>query len=344
MSDIKFEHLTKKYGSVQALNDISGKIPQGKRTVILGPSGAGKTTLLRILAGLQQPDEGTIQCVGRIAMIFQSAALFPHTRVRENITFGLRKLGWSKTEIQLASEKIAAALKISHLIDRYPGSLSGGEKQRVGIARALIRNPDILLMDEPFASLDQRLRQELQSEMLKMQKETKMTMIMISHDQQEALAFGEEIILMNHGIIEETGSPDRIYKKPESLFTASFIGNPAINLFHGRIEQGKLIISEHLCPYSFSYEGHVVIGVRPENFVLNDEGFLKCAVYETSRFQNQYAITAASDIGHLTFFCDFPMKEGTIVNLSIQPNDLHVFDEKGRRIHAEVYATYGESA
>lgn len=336
MSNIEFHHLTKKYGNVTALNDISGTIQKGKRTVILGPSGAGKTTLLRILAGLEIPDEGVLKCQGRVAMIFQSAALFPHTRVRENITYGLRKLGWSKTEIQLAAEKVAKTLKIDHLMNRFPGSLSGGEKQRVGIARALIRNPDILLLDEPFASLDQRLREELQSGLLQMQKQTKMTMIMISHDQQEALAFGDEIIIMHAGEIEEVNTPENIYQNPESLFTASFVGNPAMNFFHGTLRQNTLSIGPHDFPLFSNDEGNVTIGMRPENFVIREDGFLQCTVYETSHFQNQYAIKGISDMGHLVFLSSSQLLEGMIIHLDVHPKDFHIFDEYGKRIHGGI--------
>ena len=226
MSNIEIQNLQKSYGTHTVIKDISFTIENGSRVVILGPSGAGKTTLLRLIAGLETVSMGQISFDDtnkNVAMIFQNGGLFEHAKVKDNIILGLKKLGYTKEEINNKLIEVASLLHIESLLDRYPVSLSAGEKQRVGIARAIIRNPSVLLLDEPFSNLDEELSYALKRDLLKMQESLNMTMIVVTHEMGFAKQVSNRVIFMEDGLIAEEGSPEKIFDHPDNERTKEFL-------------------------------------------------------------------------------------------------------------------------
>jgi ABC-type Fe3+/spermidine/putrescine transport system ATPase subunit len=242
---IELRNITKRYGSTTALNDVSLTVEKGEFVTLLGPSGCGKTTLLRIVAGLTPPDEGEVLIDGALmngvsasrrptGMVFQNYALFPHLTVQDNISFGLRMRRAPRAEVTRKVRGVAELAGIAHLLDRYPSQLSGGQQQRVALARTLAIEPYALLLDEPLAALDRKLRIEMRTELRKLLEKVGITAIFVTHDQEEALTMSDRIAVMDHGVIVQFGSPMEIYDEPSTAFVASFVGNS--NLFTGRVE------------------------------------------------------------------------------------------------------------
>lgn len=332
MTDIFVNNITKNYGKTICLNHVSFIVPQNKITVLLGPSGAGKTTLLRILAGLDKDYSGNIEGMeSPIAMIFQSDALFPHTKVKHNIAYGLQKLGYSKEEIDTMVLEISKLLHIEGLLDRYPVSLSGGEAKRVGIARALVRKPKVLLLDETFSSLDERLQEELQEELLRIQKVFHTTMILVSHNQKEALRLGNHLVLLTNGACLEEGTSEELYEDPKNLFTAEFLGNPRINLMNGVIQDGKVLIEDYEI-LSTNLESQVVqVGIRPETIHLAKEG-LQASVLQSIYEGDTWIIMIHTKIGQLTFFNSERIDIDKKIYVSIDDSIILLFDQNGKRI------------
>ena len=247
MSFLELNGLTKRYGALTVVNDISLAIEKGQLVCLLGPSGCGKTTTLRLIAGFLEPSAGEIR-VGdarvshpehtepperrKMSMIFQSYALWPHMTVFENIAYGLRLRGLAKSEIQQRADTILTATKLTSLADRYPGNLSGGQQQRVSLARALVIEPEILLLDEPLSNLDANLREEMRFEIRRLHDKYRYTTVYVTHDQSEAMTTADVIVVMNQGLIEQAGSPEEIYQRPRTEFVAKFIGSA--NILKGR--------------------------------------------------------------------------------------------------------------
>ena len=281
MASIELRGVTKSYGDVIAAQNVSMTVGDGEFTTILGPSGSGKTTLLNLIAGLVQPSAGQIIVAGRdvtnlrpagrkIGLVFQSYALFPHLSVYENIAFPLRIRKVSKEEMGRRIAEVLALVRLSELGSRKPSQLSGGQQQRVAIARALVFRPDILLLDEPLAALDRKLREEVRAEIRQIQRAVGITTILVTHDQEEALSLSDQIVVIDGGRIQQVASPETAYHRPATKFVASFLGDA--NIFEGtmqRHERGwriaasngfSLACSEHVAP-----EGAVVCAmVRPE--------------------------------------------------------------------------------
>jgi spermidine/putrescine ABC transporter ATP-binding subunit len=243
---IELRNITKRFGDVVALNHINLNIGDGEFVTLLGPSGCGKTTLLRIVGGFTQPDEGEVLIDGNLVnhlppnrrptgMVFQSYALFPHMTVEKNIAFGLQMRGTSKAEIAEKVSRAANLVGIEGMLKRYPSQLSGGQQQRVAVARTLAVEPSALLLDEPLAALDRRLRVEMRTELRKLVLQVGITTIFVTHDQEEALTMSDRIAVMDHGTIVQFGTPMEVYDKPKTTFVASFVGNS--NLFQGRLNQ-----------------------------------------------------------------------------------------------------------
>ena len=233
--DLKVTGLSKNFGAVQVLKDLSLEIPDGQFVTLLGPSGCGKSTLLRILAGFEVADRGTATLGGKdllslpphqrpVNTVFQNYALFPHLVVRENVAFGLRSKKFSETEIKKRVGAVLELVRITELADRHPSELSGGQRQRVALARALAVEPDVLLLDEPMSALDAHLRHDLQMELRALQRKTDMTFILVTHDQDEAIAVSDRILVMDGGRIEQDGSAEEVWDRPVSKFVASFLG------------------------------------------------------------------------------------------------------------------------
>lgn len=256
MSAITLDHVSKNWGAMRAVDDVSLKADEGSLLVLLGPSGCGKSTTLRLIAGLDQMDSGTITIGGtdvthlspaqrKISMVFQSYALFPHLSVAENIVFGLRVRRVSRAERDARLKRVADIVGLGQLLERKPSQLSGGQRQRVALGRAIIAEARVCLMDEPLSNLDAKLRHEMRTEIRSIQQRLGMTMVYVTHDQTEAMTMADRVVLMRDGRIEQNDTPEELYNRPATAYTASFIGTPPMNLI-ARDERLLGIRPEHL--------------------------------------------------------------------------------------------------
>ena len=275
-----------------AVDDFTYEIPDGKLIGLLGPSGCGKSTTLYMISGLQAPTRGRIffgdQDVTQlpaeergVGLVFQNYALYPHLTVLQNICFPLENLKGkdklSKAEMHRRAQEAAALVQIDGLLERKPSELSGGQQQRVAIARALVKTPRVLLLDEPLSNLDARLRLQTREEIRRIQKETGITTIFVTHDQEEAMSISDCIVVMKAGRVHQIGKPQQVYDDPVDLFVAKFLGTPPINVFDGRVQGGKLLLGEDtVLELSGVADGKVIVGVRPEGFVPEEKGGLNC--------------------------------------------------------------------
>ena len=277
---------------VVAVNDFSFTIPDGKLIGLLGPSGCGKSTTLYMISGLQKPSGGKIffgdEDVTELApesrgvgLVFQNYALYPHLTVKQNILFPLQNLrgadSMSKNEMLEKAYEAAKLVQIDSLMDRKPSELSGGQQQRVAIARALVKLPKVLLLDEPLSNLDARLRLQTREEIRRIQKETGITTIFVTHDQEEAMSISDMIVVMKLGVLQQIGAPQEVYDDPANLFVAKFLGTPPINVFEGKVEGEKLYIGDAaVMNVPGVADQEVVVGIRPEGFVVDPAGALEC--------------------------------------------------------------------
>ena len=290
-----FPSRDKKSGNeVVAVNDFTFEIPDGKLIGLLGPSGCGKSTTLYMISGLQKPTSGKIffgdddvtelSTENRgIGLVFQNYALYPHMTVKQNILFPLQNLRGadklSKEEMQERAYNAAKLVQIDELMDRKPSELSGGQQQRVAIARALVKLPRVLLLDEPLSNLDARLRLQTREEIRRIQKETGITTVFVTHDQEEAMSISDMIVVMKLGVVQQIGKPQEVYDDPTNLFVAKFLGTPPINVLSGKVSGGKVYIGEDaVLEVSGVEDQEVIIGIRPEGFELDDNGPLHCTM------------------------------------------------------------------
>ena len=288
-----FPSRDKKAGKeVVAVNDFTFEIPDGKLIGLLGPSGCGKSTTLYMISGLQKPTSGKIffgeddvtelSTENRgIGLVFQNYALYPHMTVKQNILFPLQNLKgadkMSKEAMLERAEWAARLVQIDDLMDRKPSEMSGGQQQRVAIARALVKMPRVLLLDEPLSNLDARLRLQTREEIRRIQRETGITTIFVTHDQEEAMSISDMIVVMKLGVVQQIGKPQDVYDDPKNLFVAKFLGTPPINVFAGKVEGGKLYIGEDAVLEIAGVEDQeVTVGIRPEGFELAEDGKLCC--------------------------------------------------------------------
>ena len=299
---VVLEHLSKKFpnrnkkegGEVIAVDDFTFEIPDGKLIGLLGPSGCGKSTTLNLICGLQKPTAGRIY-FGEddvtdlpvenrgVGLVFQNYALYPHLTVRQNILFPLENLrGKDKMTKDAMNEKaleIAKLVQIDGLMDRKPSELSGGQQQRVAIARALVKMPRVLLLDEPLSNLDARLRLQTREEIRRIQHETGITTVFVTHDQDEAMSISDMIVVMKDGVVQQIGKPQQVYDNPVNLFVAKFLGTPPINVFRGTVRSGKLCIGDAaVLDVPDLADREVWVGIRPEGFVPDKDGALVCAL------------------------------------------------------------------
>ena len=297
---IVLENLTKIFPSrnkkssdeVVAVNNFNFEIPDGKLIGLLGPSGCGKSTTLYMISGLQKPTSGKI-FFGEddvtelstekrgIGLVFQNYALYPHMTVLQNILFPLQNLTGAdkltKDQMLDRAQEAAKLVQIDELLDRKPSELSGGQQQRVAIARALVKMPRVLLLDEPLSNLDARLRLQTREEIRRIQKETGITTVFVTHDQEEAMSISDMIVVMKQGLVQQIGKPQDVYDDPANLFVANFLGTPPINIFSGKVEGGKLFIGQDcVMEVTGVADQEVSVGIRPEGFVLDDNGPLCC--------------------------------------------------------------------
>ncbi len=279
---------------VIAVNDVTFEIPDGTLVGLLGPSGCGKSTTLYMISGLQKPTSGKI-FFGEddvtdvatehrgIGLVFQNYALYPHLTVKQNILFPLQNLKGSeklsKEQMLKKAYYVAKLVQLEELMERKPSELSGGQQQRVAIARALVKMPKVLLLDEPLSNLDARLRLQTREEIRKIQKETGITTIFVTHDQEEAMSISDIIVVMKQGVLQQMGIPQEVYDNPKNLFVAKFLGTPPINVFHGSVKQNTVYIGEDaILQIKNVVDQEVIIGIRPEGFLLDEQGSLKCSL------------------------------------------------------------------
>ncbi len=352
---VVLEHLTKRFPNrnkkgpdVIAVNDFSFEIPDGKLIGLLGPSGCGKSTTLNLISGLETPTEGRIffgdDDVTRlppenrgVGLVFQNYALYPHLTVRQNILFPLQNLkGADKLPKQVMLEKAEEAarlVQIDHLMDRKPGEMSGGQQQRVAIARALVKRPRVLLLDEPLSNLDARLRLQTREEIRRIQRETGITTIFVTHDQEEAMSISDLIVVMKEGLVHQIDKPQAVYDHPVNLFVAKFLGTPPINVFRGRVKDGVLYLGEDaVLRLRGVADREVFAGIRPEGVILDGQGALRCrlqAVEVMGRDTSVVSTHGAAVSESLRFIIPAENRVDAAageVRFSVKPFKLHLFD------------------
>ena len=346
----KFPNRNKKaHDDVVAVNDFTFEIPDGTLIGLLGPSGCGKSTTLNLLCGLQKPTSGKIffgeddvtnlPVENRgVGMVFQNYALYPHLTVKQNIMFPLENLkGKEKLTKEQMSEKAYEAAKlvqIEALMDRKPKELSGGQQQRVAIARALVKMPRVLLLDEPLSNLDARLRLQTREEIRRIQRETGITTIFVTHDQEEAMSISDLIVVMKDGVVQQIGKPQDVYDEPVNLFVARFLGTPPINTFSGVVKNGKLYIGEDAVldvPKLANQE--VKVGVRPEGFVLNENGKFCCQLHGVEVMGRDISVVSthpASDNPFVRSIISAENRVNTaseIVRFDLKPSKVFIFSK-----------------
>ena len=290
MAGLALQHVTKIFGRTTVLSDVSLEASDGEFVVVLGPSGCGKSTLLRVIAGLEPQTSGSVsigkQIVDRltprdrdVAMVFQHYALYPHLTVRENLAFGLKMRKESPSVIETRITEVAELLEIQSLLNAKPQELSGGQRQRVAIGRAIVRKPRLFLFDEPLSNLDARLRASMRVELKKLHRRLNVTMVYVTHDQIEAMTLGEKIVVMDHGTIQQIGTPDHVYHEPGNPFVAGFVGNPPMNLIEGIVKPAAThvefhagALTLHLQAQADVYTERGILGIRPEDVCLTRPG------------------------------------------------------------------------
>ena len=351
MTRVELEHVTKRFGRVVAVDDVSLEVREGEFFVLLGPSGCGKTTTLRIVAGLEHPDEGRVLFDGEevthlpparrgVSMVFQSYAVWPHMTVYENIALPLRVRKVPQEEIDRRVRGVARLLRIEDLLSRYPSQLSGGQRQRVAVARALVVTPRVLLMDEPLSNLDALLRVQARAELKRLQYETKLTTIYVTHDQVEAMVLADRVAVMNAGRVLQVGSPEEVYSKPANRFVAHFIGSPPINLLEGVVEPDGINVGFAKLPVVAgpgalrSYAGRqVIVGVRPEDVRITPApGHVELvgSVWLVENLGGDYVVLVT--VGDTILRVKSHERPTTDkVRLYIDPKKLHVFDKESEQ-------------
>ncbi len=346
MSAIELIHVTKRWGPTVAVDDVSFRVDEGSFVVLLGPSGCGKSTTLRMIAGLEETSAGRIVIAERdmteeppsrrrVSMVFQSYALFPHLNVAENIVFGLKVRKVSAAERRERLARVADLVGLAGLLDRKPAQLSGGQRQRVALARAIIAENPICLMDEPLSNLDAKLRHEMRVEIRALQQRLGMTVVYVTHDQTEAMSMADKIVLLREGRIEQEGAPDDLYDRPETVFAASFIGTPPMNLLAlSDGPQGAVLTGSDVPVLDGAGRGRL-FGVRPEHVVIDERDGVPAALCASDYLGADTIVTAR--IGEQTLSVRVPgrfvAQPGETVRLRWSPGDVHVFDQAtGRRM------------
>jgi len=363
MAKIYLEHLHKTYGKSVALNDLTLHIEDKELIVFLGPSGCGKTTTLNCLAGIEEPTSGRIHFDGQdvsdlpphrrnVAMVFQSALLYPHLTARDNIRMSLRVSRVTKQDMNRQVEEAAELLGINTLLDKLPFHMSGGERQRVATAKAIVRKPSVFLMDEPLASLDAAMRETLRAEIVVLQKKLGTTMIFVTHDQVEAMTMGDRIAVMEAGALQQVGTPDEIYSSPLNTFVAGFVGSPPMNFFQGTVkERDKEYLFEHTklhvkLPETLVQRSEepltgkpVTLGVRPQHMTLSEtpqEGALKGQIYAVERLGKEVVVIVNSgDQAKFKAIVSplFRQSMGDLVHVLPQAEHIYLFDSNtGRNV------------
>lgn len=355
-----FPSRNKKSGEdVIAVNNCNVTIPDGKLIGLLGPSGCGKSTTLYMICGLQKPTEGQI-FFGEddvtdlapenrgVGLVFQNYALYPHLTVKQNILFPLQNLKGAdklpKEEMLRRVYETAKLVQIDELMERKPSELSGGQQQRVAIARALVKMPRVLLLDEPLSNLDARLRLQTREEIRRIQRETQITTVFVTHDQDEAMSISDFIVVMKEGVVQQIGKPQAVYDDPDNLFVAKFLGTPPINVFNGTVRDGKLYIGDEAVMDVLGVDNReVYVGIRPEGFILDENGPLSCKLINVEVMGRDVSVVSDNDAAisetiRSIINADAGVDhEAETVRFSLKPHKLFIFDKQDeKRIRFEV--------
>jgi multiple sugar transport system ATP-binding protein len=360
MAEIKVEHITKTFGTFTAVKGVNITVDHGSFFVVLGPSGCGKTTTLRMIAGLELPTSGRILLDGEdvtglrasardIAFVFQLFALYPHMNVRQNIGFPLRCQNYPRAEIRRSVEETAKLLRIDHLLERRVGGLSGGDRQRVALGRAIVRRPKAFLMDEPLGALDSEFRRLMCGELRELHDRIDATTIYITHDQLEAMAMADRIAIMNQGRVEQIGTPQEIYDRPNTMFVADFIGAPPMSFLkvQAALQRGDRSIRIDGVPvempevFEDRAEGNFALGVRPENVSFADTSLLRGRVIGAEYLGTTQIVTVITGGGQIK--ARLPsgktVQVGEQVGLALRPDRLSLFDAmSGQALPSALYA------
>jgi len=362
---LKLEGLSKRYGAVQVISELSLDVEDGEFLVFLGPSGCGKTSLLRMVAGLEEVSGGRILIGGRdvtqaapgqreLAMVFQHYALYPHMTVRDNLAFGLRNVGLAESEIARRITESARMLELAALLDRKPGQLSGGQRQRVAIGRAVVKEPGLFLFDEPLSNLDAALRGRTRLELAQLHRRLGATMIFVTHDQLEAMTLATRIVVMNGGAIEQLATPAEVYRRPATRFVAGFIGTPGMNFITVRrladeagwavLElPGGQVLRSQVRAASLPIEAQLSLGLRPEHLRPAADGPLRGSV-ELVEFLGERTLAhlKLADGSPLTITLNGEQpRPGATLTVAADLAEAHLFDASGRAHHAQS-ATAGQ--
>ncbi|MBG6144022.1 multiple sugar transport system ATP-binding protein [Labrenzia sp. EL_208] len=357
MAEIVIKNLRKEFGDFTAVQSSSFKIEDGEFFMLLGPSGCGKTTTLRMIAGLELPTSGEIYIdkeeVGQkparqrdIAFVFQMFALYPHMNVRRNISYPLISQGMSKRQVKDKVAEVSRILGIEDILDRPVSGLSGGDRQRVALGRAIVREPKAFMMDEPLGALDAEFREHMAEELRALHDRMGATTVYVTHDQLEAMQMGDKIVVMNHGVIEQFGTPQDIYDKPATMFVADFIGSPSMNFlrFHGEVHAGSSNVRLHHVDLAVPtvrepFQGDLVYGIRPEHISLRDEGDNRGEVVAAEYLGTTQIVTVKTSGGNLKarIASDQPAKPGETVALEFNGTTATLFDnQSGRALRSDL--------
>lgn len=347
MGNIAISNVTKKFDSTEVIHGINLKINDGEFVVLVGPSGCGKTTLLRMIAGLESITEGNISINDKVinkikpkerdcAMVFQNYALYPHMKVAANMGFSLKIKKASKEEIDQKVKDVAKILEIEDYLERYPRQLSGGQRQRVAMGRAIVRNPKVFLFDEPLSNLDAKLRVQMRTQIKLLHARLKTTLVYVTHDQVEAMTMADKIVVMNEGLVEQTGAPLELYDKPVNIFVAGFIGSPSMNLFNASINSNSINLgSAGSIPITRNTTSEnnldITLGIRPSHMDISKNG-------EGLKFQIDVIEPTGADslvYGRIndTECCvqtseRLNLKSGEIIHILPNEDNLHFFDNQ----------------
>lgn len=354
MTAVAIRGVRKLFGQIEVLHSVDVEIDDGDFVILVGPSGCGKTTLLRMIAGLEDVSHGEILIGGRrvndiapkardVAMVFQNYALYPHMTVRQNMSFALRLARTARVEIDKRVERAAEILGLGQLLDRSPRQLSGGQRQRVAMGRALVRNPQVFLFDEPLSNLDAKLRVQMRAEIKELQQRLKTTTVYVTHDQIEAMTMADKIVIMRNGYVEQTGAPLDLYDHPANQFVAGFLGSPSMNFLDGEIAEGAMIAADGLrwpLPESFAAQPlsgrKVVYGIRPEHITITEAGIpARVQLVEPTGSETQVVLQASGTTLIAASRERIIAQPGTILHIMVDPARAHLFDpESGKRLAA----------
>ncbi|MEP1355949.1 MAG: ABC transporter ATP-binding protein [Tateyamaria sp.] len=346
MAQIQIKNIRKDFGDFNAVKESSFTIEDGEFFMLLGPSGCGKTTTLRMIAGLELPTSGEIYLDGEeisqlppskrdIAFVFQMFALYPHMNVRRNLSYPLVSQGMARKDVKAKVEEVAGILGIQDILNRPVGGLSGGDRQRVALGRAIVRDPKAFMMDEPLGALDAEFREHMSEELRALHDRMNATTVYVTHDQLEAMQMGDKIVVMNNAVVEQFGTPQEIYDKPATMFVADFIGSPSMNFLHfdGNVGEGAESVTlggevMHVPRTRQGASGKLVFGVRPEHVTLSDSGAYRGEVLASEYLGTTQIITLDTPNGELKARIDSAQvaKVGEKVGLGFNPKTITLFD------------------